>query len=165
LERDKLLAILAAYGPAADTMDDASPNPAMAKAAACEPESIEDEAVELDTTVMDNWQSFFSPEEFIDLVTTQVADARVSLQKLKDAAAAGDQIELRAWAHNLKSGCGALGLIRVQAIAMKLEHACREGRSKEALAMVPSLVEVIGIGMTVFEARYAEYIQEDQDNA
>ena len=163
LERDKLLAILAAYAPAADAppgaMDDASPNPVLA--AACEPESIEDEAVELDTAVMDNWQSFFSPEEFIDLVTTQVADARISLQNLKDAAAAGDHDELKAWAHNLKSGCGALGLIRVQAVAMKLEHACREGRGEEALAMVPTLVEAVAAGMVVFEARYAEYIQDD----
>jgi PAS domain S-box-containing protein len=171
LERDKLRAILAAYGPAANAapgappgappgaMADASPKPALATAG-CEPEPLEDEAVELDTAVMDNWQAFFSPEEFIDLVTTQVADARVSLQKLKDAAAASDQNELRAWAHNLKSGCGALGLIRVQAMAMKLEHACREGRSEEALAMVPSLVEVVAAGMAVFEARYAEYIQD-----
>ncbi len=162
LERDKLLAILAAYGPATGN---AAPNPALAqvaaKAAACEPESIDDEAVELDTAVMDNWQSFFSPEEFIDLVTTQVADARISLQNLKDAAATGDQNEIKAWAHNLKSGCGALGLIRVQAMAMKLEHACREGRGKEALAMVPTLLEVVAVGMTVFEARYAEYIQDD----
>ncbi len=157
LERDKLLAILATYGPDITDGEAANRTPA---AQACEPESIEDEAVELDTAVMDNWQAFFSPEEFIDLVTTQVADARVSLQKLKDAAAAADQKELRSWAHNLKSGCGALGLIRVQAMAMKLEHACREGRSEEALAMVPTLVEVVVTGMAVFEARYAQYIQQ-----
>jgi CheY-like chemotaxis protein len=162
LERDKLLAILATYGPAADAppgaTDGEAANPKTA--AACEPESIEDEAVELDTTVMDNWQAFFSPEEFIDLVTTQVADARTSLQNLKDAAAASDQNELKAWAHNLKSGCGALGLVRVQTIAMKLEHACREGRGEEALAMVPTLIKVVVTGMAVFEARYAQYIQQ-----
>ncbi len=82
---------------------------------------------------MDDWQSFFSEEEFVELVTTQVANAHAALQKLKEAVEARQYSDIKSWAHNLKSGCGALGLIRVQSVAKEFEHACRVGCHEEAL--------------------------------
>ena len=167
LERDKLLAILAAYSPAADarSAQGGSKNPVAVDrppaVPASGPGAAEAESAELDTTVMDNWQSFFSAEEFVDLVTTQVTDAHASLKKLTEAAEARQYDELKAWAHNLKSGCGALGLVRVQSVAMELERACREDRNEEALEMVPTLEGVVTAAMAVFEERYADYIRND----
>jgi HPt (histidine-containing phosphotransfer) domain-containing protein len=77
------------------------------------------------------------------------------------AAEARQYDEIKAWAHNLKSGCGALGLVRVQSVAMELERACREDRHEEALEMVPALEGVVTAAMAVFEERYADYIRND----
>jgi len=167
LERDKLLAILAACGPAAAARSahSGSKDPVAVDQSpavpASGPDAVEAESAELDTRVMDNWQSFFSAEEFVELVTTQVTDAHASLQKLKEAAEARQYDELKAWAHVLKSGCGALGLARVQSVAMELERACREGRHEEALQMVPTVEDVVTVAMAVFEERYADYIEND----
>jgi len=164
LERDKLLAILAAYAPDADAPDRGVKikidTQTAVSAPVVDPEVLDAESEELDVAVMENWQSFFSPEEFIDLVTTQVADAHISLQKLLESAEARQYDELKSWAHNLKSGCGALGLIRVQVTAMELEHACREGRNEEAIEMVPGLESVVSSAMAIFERRYADYIED-----
>lgn len=158
LERDKLLAILAVYAPDADAPGRGAEIEIAVSAPEIGPNVVKAESEELDVAVMENWQSFFSAEEFIDLVTTQVADAHVSLQKLKEAAESSQFDELKTWAHNLKSGCGALGLKRVQVTAMELERACREDRNEEALEMVPILEGVVTSGMAIFEMRYADYI-------
>jgi CheY-like chemotaxis protein/HPt (histidine-containing phosphotransfer) domain-containing protein len=167
LERDKLLAILAAYGPAsaAQSADGGSKIsvvvdqlPAIPPSG---PSAVEVDSAELDTRVMDNWQSFFSPEEFVDLVTTQVTDAHDTMRNLKEAAEARRYDELKAWAHKLKSGCGALGLVRVQSVAMELERACREGRHEEARQMLPTVEDAVTVAMEIFEECYAGYIENN----
>lgn len=136
LERDKLMAIVNAYGQRADCGPRKNGRAGNGRAGnghaySAPPDRAEGDSVELDSTAMDDWQAFFSDEEFIELVTTQVKDARASLRKLKDSADVGDFDEIKAWAHNLKSGCGALGMVQVQSIAKELEHAAARAANRK----------------------------------
>ena len=74
--------------PDADAMDRGAEIKIAAQTAASTPvidlNAVETESAELDVAVMENWQSFFSAEEFIDLVTTQVTDGTLT-STIRDA--------------------------------------------------------------------------------
>ena len=113
----------------------------------------------LDSHVMDDWQSFFSEDEFIELVNSQAVDARSCLELLKQAADAGDFQEVENFAHSLKSSCGSLGMCRVGSVAQALERACRNDRFEEAVSLVPRIDEAVVAAMEVLEERYAEFLE------
>ena len=118
----------------------------------------------LDSHVMDDWQAFFSEDEFIELINSQATDARSCMKSLKDAAADGDFKEVETFAHSLKSSCGSLGMRRVGSVATALERACRNDRFEEAGSLVPKIDEVVAAAMEVLEERHAEIFEAAAKN-
>jgi HPt (histidine-containing phosphotransfer) domain-containing protein len=128
LDRGKLMAVIAEWAPAPAEPDfemdeDLADDPAPAVT------PVDDEPV-LDSKVMEDWQTFFSEDDFCELVTTQSSDVHECLEKLKDAAANRQMDEFERLAHSLKSSCGSLGMGRVSKIAKHIELACRDSRPR-----------------------------------
>lgn len=124
---------------------------------------VDDGAPILDSHVMDDWQAFFSEDEFIELINSQAVDARSCIKSLEDAAAGGDYKEVEIFAHSLKSSCGSLGMCRVGSVATALERACRNDRLKEAGSLVPKIAEAVASAMVVLEERYADIFEAAPD--
>lgn len=120
---------------------------------------VDDGTPILDFHVMDDWQSFLSEDEFIELVNCQATDAKTCMESLKAAAEAGDFEEVQIFAHSLKNSCGSLGMRRVGLVAMALEKACRGDRLEEAVSLVPRIDEAVVAAMAVLKERYADFFE------
>jgi HPt (histidine-containing phosphotransfer) domain-containing protein len=58
---------------------------------------------------------------------------------MNDAALAGDLVALGREAHALKSSSGTFGAFRLQALSRAIEMACREARTRDAMALLRSV--------------------------
>ena len=186
LDRGKLIAAINAWSPSGDVVAldteieselETAQEPTMIQEPECGPEAgtgqdampavrgADDADPILDTQVMEDWRAFFSEAEFSELVTTQAVDARECLQDLKNAAEAGEFVEVERFAHSLKSSCGSLGMCKVAATAKAMEMACRGGRPDDAVALLPTIDEQIDEAMIVLEQHYAAYITPSRAEA
>jgi HPt (histidine-containing phosphotransfer) domain-containing protein len=114
-----------------------------------------DSADVLDLAVIEDWRSFLPEGDFANMVDVQVADSQDILDRIKDAAARAACDELGGLAHDLKSSSGAIGMLEVQRLAEQIEHACRDGRHDEALALAPAVEAAVGAAVGALRARMA----------
>ncbi len=157
LERHKLISVVNAW--AGGTCEPVSvPSDSLPDAAEMAGPLDEDSSI-LDSQVMENWRTYFNDEEFADLIESQVCDANRSIERLKEAAGSGVFDQVQMLAHSLKSSCGSLGMLKVQALAKKVETACREGRNAEALELLPDIDAAVAVALVVLAERYAKYMK------
>ena len=78
-------------------------------------------------------------EEFVRLLYTYIKNAPTQLERLEEAARAGDVDAMVRPAHSLKSSSANVGAMRVSDLAREIEHAAREARRTAAAAALPDL--------------------------
>ncbi len=158
LDRQKLIAVVNAWGGGAVAEAPAPAAEAEAPAPVADSAANDDSEPVLDTEVMENWREYFSADEFSELIATQIDDAHRSIGRLKEAAASGVFDEVKILAHSLKSSCGGLGMVKVQRIARDMEHACRDGNEQEALGLIPQVEEAVEIALAALAEQYGSYM-------
>jgi len=109
----------------------------------------------LETTVIEEWKSFLSPNKFEELISSHVGFARSCVPLLQERGQSGSLAELAELAHDLKGTCSSLGMSRVQQLAADLETACKEKRAKEARELVDTVEAAIVDGVAAIEKKYA----------
>jgi signal transduction histidine kinase/CheY-like chemotaxis protein/HPt (histidine-containing phosphotransfer) domain-containing protein len=78
-------------------------------------------------------------EDFIRLLLTYLQNTPAQLQRLDEAARAGDIDAMVRPAHSLKSSSANVGAMQVSELAKELEYAARESRRTAAVAVLPEL--------------------------
>ena len=152
LDRKLLIAAVNAWGSGSIEADVPAPPQPAAMGQAAEP---------LDPKILQDWQAFLPFDQFTTLVKSQAADSRACLQRLKETVEAGAFDDAGGLAHDLKSTCGAIGMIEVQRLAYDLERACLEARREDALALAPAVDEAFGTALAVLKRRYPILLESD----
>jgi HPt (histidine-containing phosphotransfer) domain-containing protein len=83
------------------------------------------------------------PAAFREIVSLYRATMTDRAGALEAAARKGDLDGVRRNAHDLAGMCGQLGAARAQTLARRVEVACANGKSGDALALVPELVPAV----------------------
>jgi CheY-like chemotaxis protein len=109
----------------------------------------------LDLAVLEDWQSFLPKDDFANMVDVQMTDSLSYLQQIREAMEQGAFEAMGGLAHDLKSSAGAIGMVEVQRLAERMEHACRDGRHDEALALAPAVVAAVVSAVDALKARIA----------
>ena len=126
-----------------------------------DPVAVGDAPEILDPKMLEGWQEFLSEDQFTAMVSDLLTDSRGSLQRLMEAVDAGAFEDAGKLAHDLKSSCGAIGMLEVQRLAGDLEHACLEKRQEDAVALAPDLDEAVLRAVTALKARYPMCVASD----
>ncbi|WP_158264866.1 Hpt domain-containing protein [Blastopirellula marina] len=79
------------------------------------------------------YSDFGSDEDLAELVEMFVDEIPARVQSMLDAAESSDWEQLGRIAHQMKGAAGSYGFGEVTNVAARLEHACREGDSPEAI--------------------------------
>jgi len=149
LDRDKLMAVVNAWG--GEAQGEAPPRPA--------PALVEDDGLPLlDSEVMAKWEEFFPEDKLAELVTSQLDDAGEAMRQLEELAQGGELEALGRVAHSIKGNFGSLGLARVERLSKNLERACVEAREDDVQALVPALTAAMAEGLVALEGRYGDLI-------
>jgi len=146
LNRAKFVALVNAWGGGSGEIDRAPPS---------EPVGVDESVEVLDPKMLEDWEAFLPEDQFATLVKDQMTDSRACLQRVKEAVEAGAFDVVGELAHDLKSSCGAIGMIEVQRLAQDLERACLEVRREDALALAPAVDEAVGRAVAALKLRYA----------
>ncbi len=112
-----------------------------------------DEVPVLDRNILDTLSDGVGKEYLHELIKQSVDDMRTSLGRIVELGTGADLATLRREAHDLKSGSGGLGAVRLQRHAQALELACREEREDDARHL---LTEIEPIAREAFDALKAE---------
>jgi signal transduction histidine kinase/DNA-binding response OmpR family regulator/HPt (histidine-containing phosphotransfer) domain-containing protein len=146
LDRAKFVALVNAWGGGSGEIDRAPPS---------EPVGVDESVEVLDPKMLEDWEAFLPENQFATLVKDQMTDSRACLQRVKEAVEAGAFDVVGELAHDLKSNCGAIGMLEVQRLAQDLERACLEVRREDALALAPAVDEAVGRAVAALKLRYA----------
>ena len=120
---------------------------------ASEKQPMVDELPVLDRDVLDTLSEGVGEAYLPDLIQQSVDEMRTSLGRVVELGNGADLATMRREAHDLKSGSGGLGAVRLQRHAQALELACREDREEDARRL---LTEIEPIAREAFDALQAE---------
>jgi signal transduction histidine kinase/DNA-binding NarL/FixJ family response regulator len=94
-----------------------------------------------------------SPDTLVMLIGACVDEVRQRSRSLEGAAAAADLPTLQREAHALRGGAANYGLRELAERATAIEHAVRDGRGEEAIALVRDLADVVDRALTALKAQ------------
>ena len=94
-----------------------------------------------------------SPDTLAMLIGACVDEVRSRARSLDGAAASSDLAALQREAHALRGGAANYGLRELAARAEEIEHAAREARGEEAVALVRGLADVVDRALAALKAQ------------
>ena len=112
-----------------------------------------DQIPALDRDILDTLSDSVGEEYFLELIVQSVDDLRTAVGRIVELGDGADLGAIRREAHDLKSGSGGLGAVRLQRHAQALELACREDRAEDARRLAG---EIEPIAREAFDALQAE---------
>ncbi len=112
----------------------------------------------LDDRVIGNWQAVLPPQKIGGLIAAHIAESRTQIRQLREAGKVGaDGLSgIGALAHDLKSVCGNIGMVRAQTLAADLEAACRAGHHHDVRRTLHDLEQAVGAAAAALIARYPD---------
>jgi HPt (histidine-containing phosphotransfer) domain-containing protein len=108
----------------------------------------------LDHDVLDEWRDILPPEQFTEIIESQIQGVRQCLQDLRIAVENGALEQIGELAHNAKGAGGSLGMRQVQATAAGLEAACGKKHKTAALELVPDVVAALTEAIEAVDEQY-----------
>lgn len=87
------------------------------------------------------------PEVFHEIVSLYHSTMKDRAGALEAAAHKGDLGGVRRNAHDLAGMCGQIGAAHAQTLARRIEIACVNGKSGDALALVPELMPAVAAAL------------------
>ncbi len=93
----------------------------------------------LDLAILERLEQDTSPAVIKDLVKTFILETMARLDRIAEAARAGDIATLEREAHSLKGSAGTFGAPRLEARAQAIEFACKEGDGERARSLIGEL--------------------------
>ncbi len=107
----------------------------------------------LDTTTLVDLEDIMG-DELVTLVDAYLRDGDTRMQKLRDAAARGDAVEVGKLAHSLKSASANLGAVPLASRARKVEEAARKGTLANPADSVAALEKLYAHAVAALKQRY-----------
>ncbi|MFO1014676.1 MAG: response regulator [Caulobacteraceae bacterium] len=102
-------------------------------------DAAEPDAPDLDPAQLDGLAKLMPPARLKSVITAYLNAAQSRLQRIEACARSGDVVEMAREAHDLKGVSGNFGARKLQALAERLERACKDGDGAQAPRIVDDI--------------------------